>query len=297
MAKNEQFDESVSRWLEEAAPARIPERVLHATFERTRKSGQNVGWRALLGRLSMPKFVPALGSAAAIVVVAALGLSFYANRQGGIGALPSPTPSASPTVTASPSVEPTAGASPSVEPTAPSPSPSATASPSTSPRPTLSPGFSRFTSSIHGISIDYPSGWQIREATEPWNHDAVAFGSPDVDVIFDPALQDDLYIALVSEPLNGQAVNDWCCGPLVERTEICRDQHGPGGAYTLGSARGWIQACGNDVAENHVVENHVVLVATATRGYIIQVHVGNAQLKETYDGNWFEALLKTVELR
>jgi hypothetical protein len=56
----------------------------------------------------MPKFLPALGSAAAIVVVVALALGFYVNRQGGIGAPPSPTPSASPTVAASPSVEPTA---------------------------------------------------------------------------------------------------------------------------------------------------------------------------------------------
>ena len=95
MATNERFDESVSKWLEESAPARLPERVFNATFERTRNSRQQVGWHALLGRLSMPKFLPALGSAAVIVVVAALALSFYVNRQGGIGALPSATASPS----------------------------------------------------------------------------------------------------------------------------------------------------------------------------------------------------------
>ncbi len=108
MAKNELFDEAVSKWLEESAPTGLPERVLNTTFERTRRSRQQVGWRALLGRLSMPRFVPALGTAAIVVVAAALALSLYANRPGGIGALPSPTPSASSTVAASPSVEPTA---------------------------------------------------------------------------------------------------------------------------------------------------------------------------------------------
>ena len=41
------FDESISRWLEQTAPARLPDRVLEATFERTRGSRQQVGWRAM----------------------------------------------------------------------------------------------------------------------------------------------------------------------------------------------------------------------------------------------------------
>ena len=46
MAENERFDDSISKWLEETAPARLPERVLDATFERTRRSEQHLGWRA-----------------------------------------------------------------------------------------------------------------------------------------------------------------------------------------------------------------------------------------------------------
>jgi hypothetical protein len=112
MAANERFDESVSKWLEESAPARLPERVLNATFERTRNGRQRVGWRALLGRLSMPKFLSALGSAALIVVVAALALNYVIDQQGGVGALSSASPSAGATVSASPSVEPTASVPP-----------------------------------------------------------------------------------------------------------------------------------------------------------------------------------------
>ena len=66
MTQDVQFDDTVSKWLEETAPARLPEQVLSATFERTRRSRQHRGWRALLGGSSMPRFVPALGSAAVV---------------------------------------------------------------------------------------------------------------------------------------------------------------------------------------------------------------------------------------
>ncbi len=95
MAKNERIDESISSWLEETAQPRLPERVLEATFARTRKSRQQVGWRALIGRLQIPQFMPALGGAAVLVLAAFLALGLYANRPG-VGAPPSPTASPTP---------------------------------------------------------------------------------------------------------------------------------------------------------------------------------------------------------
>ncbi len=80
MAMNERFDETISRWLEQTAPPRLPERVLEATFERTRRTTQHVGWRALLGNRHVPRFAPALGGAAVVVVAAALALNFYVNQ-------------------------------------------------------------------------------------------------------------------------------------------------------------------------------------------------------------------------
>lgn len=85
------LDEAISRWLEAEAPRQLPDRVLRTTFERTRRSRQQGGWRALPGRLSMPKFLPALGSATVIVVVAALAAGLYLNRPIDIGTA-SPTP-------------------------------------------------------------------------------------------------------------------------------------------------------------------------------------------------------------
>jgi hypothetical protein len=80
MATDERFDTTISSWLEQAAPARLPERVLEATFERTRRSRQQAGWRALVGGMHLTRSVSALGGAAVVVVAAALALNFYVNR-------------------------------------------------------------------------------------------------------------------------------------------------------------------------------------------------------------------------
>ncbi len=171
----------------------------------------------------------------------------------------------------------------------------ATPSPSTSPQPSTSLGFSRFTSTIHGISIDPPSGWQTRPATEAWTGEALDFDSPAADVIFDPTLRDDLYIALASEPLGERTFNDWCCSDLLAASaQICDGPGGggSGGSYTLDGASGQIGSCGSDVGGVHTV-----FVGTATRGYAIVVYLGNDRLQATYDGDWFEAMLETVDLR
>ena len=92
---DERFDELISGWLEETAPQRLPERVLSATFERTRRRRQQVGWRVRLGRPQMPRFVAALGSAAVIVVAAALTLNVLVNPQRAGGPPSSDAPSSS----------------------------------------------------------------------------------------------------------------------------------------------------------------------------------------------------------
>ena len=140
MGTGERLDESISRWLEETAPRGIPGRVLEATFERTRGSRQQVGWRGLLGGSHMTHFGPVLGGVAAVVVVAAaLALGSFGDGPAS-GGLPAPSPSA----TASPSTSPAATASPST-------SPAATASPSTSPRPTAPPLEAKVTKLLSGF--------------------------------------------------------------------------------------------------------------------------------------------------
>ncbi len=84
MATDERLDELISGWLEASAPHGVPMRVLDATFERTRESRQQAGWRGLLGGTRMTRFAPVLGGAAVVVVAAALALNFFA-RQPAVG--------------------------------------------------------------------------------------------------------------------------------------------------------------------------------------------------------------------
>ncbi len=156
----------------------------------------------------------------------------------------------------------------------------------------------RFDSPLHGLSIGYPSGWRTRAATEPWGHGEVAFGAPDVDVIFDPTLRDDLYFAVVSEPLGGTFLEpaDWVEAhwPRLESVGICKGRGSGGGNDTFHGYYAWFLGCD----EPHGASGQVVIVATATRGYIIYLHVADDPLLQaTYDGEWFEVALETVDLR
>ena len=72
MTTDDPFDSTITRWFEDVAPARMPDRVLDATFERTRQSRQDIDWRARLQTL--PRSVAALGGAAALLVAVALAL-------------------------------------------------------------------------------------------------------------------------------------------------------------------------------------------------------------------------------
>ena len=167
---------------------------------------------------------------------------------------------------------------------------------SVEPSPAMQPPFTeRFDSPLHGLSIGYPSGWRTRAATEPWGHGEVSFGAPDVDVIFHPRLQDDLYFAVVSESLVGKFGPSWLGAYLLPSVGICTEpvSGSSGGTYTLDGADGHIVSCGS-----HIAGGHAVTVATATRGYIIYLHVADERrLQAKYDGDWFEAALETVDLR
>ena len=75
MATDERFDELISTWLQETAPAQIPARVLEEAAQRTRASRQQVGWRGLLRIFHATRSILVLGATAAIMVAAVLALS------------------------------------------------------------------------------------------------------------------------------------------------------------------------------------------------------------------------------
>lgn len=112
MARDAKLDETISAWLVETAPSGLPGRVLDATFERTRRTRQHIGWQVGLGRRRMPRFVPALGGAALVVSAAVIALNVMAPV--GPGESPSPPPLATPTT--APSTAPTTAAIPTPPP-------------------------------------------------------------------------------------------------------------------------------------------------------------------------------------
>lgn len=165
--------------------------------------------------------------------------------------------------------------------------PATSPSPTVSPSPVTQPSLSfteTFDSPLHGLSIGYPSGWRTRAASEPWSHGEVTFDAPEVDVIFDPTLRDDLYLAMVSEPLDpGESETEWVndVWTNLPSVGICR-LGGPGGDDTLQGNYGFFLACD----EPHGA-SEVWIVATATRGYIIYLYVGD-EVPATYPVPDFE---------
>ncbi len=155
-------------------------------------------------------------------------------------------------------------------PASPSPSTSpAPPSPSVSPRPSPSPGFSRYTSTLNGISIDYPSGWQTRQATDTWTGGPLNFDSPAADVIFDPTFQEDFYLAVVSQPLDGQPASDLCRAPFVEATAgICDGPKEATGRLHARCGKAWTATAaatiGNDVTATISSPSRQPLVATSS---------------------------------
>jgi hypothetical protein len=151
----------------------------------------------------------------------------------------------------------------------------------------LPPLSERFDSPLHEISIDYPSGWQVRPATEPWTDAVLDFDSPAADVLSDPALGNRLFVLLSSQPYGGVQPDDW--KGLSDR-DLCLPG---GGGAGVGSVRvggvwgyGGIR-CGTEFAE----------VRTAKRGYVIFLRVLDGKLFYVYDWTWFEALVSTVVIR
>lgn len=98
MPTDKQLADKIGRWLEAEAPTRLPDRVLRATFERTRTTRQQRGWRAIQRRLHVNKLVPIGIGAAAVIGILVVGVNVLgAPAPGGVGAAPAATPSPSPT--------------------------------------------------------------------------------------------------------------------------------------------------------------------------------------------------------
>lgn len=98
MTRDLNVDQVLDSWFTEG-PTSLPDRTVAAIAEQLDDVPQP-GLLRLTGRLSMPRFVPALATAAIVLVVGVVALGVYFNGPS-VGVKPSPTPSAS--ITARPS--------------------------------------------------------------------------------------------------------------------------------------------------------------------------------------------------
>jgi hypothetical protein len=124
-----------------------------------------------------------------------------------------------------------------------------------------------------GTSIELrPSGWQTRAATESCGHGELAFDALDVDLIFDPTLKDDLYLDLVSEPLGGMSARGWVTAQTFDFGSLGSVWMAEAGARGNGfqGNKAWFWGCRDGRGAGSAV-----VVATATRGYIIYLHVAD----------------------
>jgi len=261
MNASHDLEQRIADYYETEAPRRAPdwlgERIL-ASVDTTPQR------RTMLGRPwrfpAMTSFAKLAAGAVAMVAFATVGMTLVSLPAAGPGA-PAPSEALS---------------SPSATPAPSAPVPGALPPPLTE----------RFESTSHGISMDYPAGWQTRRATERWTDGVINFDAPGVDIIFDPARGDDLYFAVASEPLDGRPDHAW----RDDLTLPCPGGGG-GGTLTFDGASGWVFTCGGTPGRRSAI------LAKDNHGYAIVLYLGDEGLIDTYTDAWFVSVLETLDLR
>ena len=251
---------------------RDPDRLIHAflmegqteladqVYDAVRSTVEHRRQRVFIGPwrfLDMNKLVPVGLGAVAVVVALFVGARFL-----GTPNQPGAAPTAVPTATAAPSVAEPSQAPGSVPPLSRS-----------------------FTSALHGISLSYPTGWTSQAATEQWPQGSgfpLSFQAPEVDWLYDPNLNADLFLGIASQPIGDATPDDWIAEQMAGE-EGCGTATSP---VTVDGASGVIGDRGCAIA----------VVTTAGRGYWIQLYTGGSA-PTGYDHPWFQEVIATVQLQ
>jgi hypothetical protein len=255
MTANHDLERRVADFYATEALTRAPDRLLQqalATIDTTRQ-------RRELGLV--PRRFPRMNGYAKLAVAAVVALAV-----GAIGLT---------------LLQPASGPGPSVGGPGPSASPTASASPSASPLPSPPPLTETYTSAVHGLSISYPAGWTTVPATDPASTAEPGFLSPAGDFLYDPELEDHLFLALGSASLDGQAGEAWATGELQEEADCPAEPE----RIAVDGAPGVI--CGT-----------LALTWLGDRGYSIWLYTSGDEPEtgEIYDQAWFEDVLATIQL-
>ena len=255
MTANDSLERRIADHYAAEAPQRAPDWLLASTLQtiddtRQRRVLIRVPWRSP----NMNTFTKVAIAAVVVIAVGAVGLSLLRpSTSSGVGGQPGASPSAS------------AFASPSGSSVSP---------------PALT---GTYTSDRYGFSISYPAGWVTRPATDTWTTSLPDFGSTTGDVIYDPVLQDHLWIMVASQSLpDGKTAAQWVDDLLVAAGECAV----PPGPVTIDGNQG--QQCGSLAA-----------VAAGGRGYAIVLYTSgdDPTVVIAYDQAYFDAILATLQLQ
>jgi hypothetical protein len=240
---------------------RAPDRVLGSVLDTIDTTPQRHAVTDLPRRIQTMNAYAKLAVAAVVVIaVGAIGIAVLQPRTPAVGPpVATPSPSASP----------------------PTPSPTV-ALPTPTPLPTPAALTKTFTSPLHKIAIGYPGEWLVNPATQASTGAEGNFGDPDVDTIYEPSLQDHLFLTLRSSPIGSQTAAQWLADQAV-KTEC------PNTAPTTIDG----------IAGTIGIDCSVGLVVKGDRGYVIRLYTSGDEkwIDQVYTPDWFiNVVLPTVKL-
>jgi hypothetical protein len=254
-------DAILATWLEEG-PTRLPDATKRAIAVNTRTTRQSRRPRWVPWRFPIMNGATRYVVAAVAVLAIAVGGLYVLNPSGGNVGGPAPSPS-------------------------PSTSPSASPGPSGSTPPALT---QTFTSDLYGISIDYPSGWIPTAATVPWTSGLAGTVEGARDLLWDPVLNDHLFLSLASQPLAGKTGDQWAAAisSLPDWGGACAPEDTR--PITVDGAPGVIVECASRPT--------YALTWAGDRGYLVVLYRSGDEpwLDGVYDRAWFEQVVATVQL-
>jgi hypothetical protein len=265
MTANDSLERRIADHYAAEAPPRAPDWLLRSTLDTIDATPQRrvlirVPWRFP----NMNNFAKVAIAAVVVIAVGAVGLSVLRpSTPSSVGGQPIASPSAS--------ASPTPGTSPSD---------------SAESAPALT---GTFTSNRYGFSISYPAGWVPRPGTDAWTTGFPDFGSTTGDVIYDPALQGNLWIVVASQPLaEGTTPTQWVDDLLASAglggVDSC---DGPIEPVTIDGNQG--RRCGSPSAA----------VVAGGRGYAVVLYrsADDPALAATYGRAYFDDILATLRLQ
>ena len=258
MNANNDIDRRLSDLYAAEGSVRAPDEVLRSalsTIETTRQRRPvfRVPWRLP----TMTAYAKVAIAAVVVIALGALGLAVLRSPGPNVGApLPTPSPSVTPSPTAKPLPTPT-------------------------PLPTAAALNKRFRSPLMKIEVGYPGLWTVKPATVASTGVEGNFGDPNIDTIYEPNLQDHLFLALRSSPLGSQTAEEWLAAQaVVTECPSTTPTTVDGNAGTIGN------------------ECDVALAVKGDRGYVIHLYTSGDEpwVDQVYNRAWFLKVLATVKL-